>query len=337
MAQRSDSPYRIFGLDLSPYSLKVRAAFRFKRIPHEWIPRSSRSDAEFLERARLPLVPLVITPDDEALQDSTPILERLEEWAPEPSFHPPSPTLAFLSALVEEYADEWVNKHMFHHRWTNDADRRLSAERLAAAMLPDAADAQVADAARGIIERMLGRLHFVGSNPVSGPVIEASYRRMVEILEAHLASRRFLFGASPAFADFGLGPELYECSVDVVTGGVLRERGPHVAVWAERMLDPRAGAGFESWKALAPTLEPLLRDEVAGHFLPWSDANARALAAGEKEFEVELASGLFRQQVQKYHARSLNSLRARYAAAAGNAELDDILERSGCLAFLRPS
>ncbi len=149
-----------------------------------------------------------------------------------------------------------------------------------------------------------------------------------------MASRRFLFGASPAFADFGLALELYECGLDTVAGGRMRQTGPRVLVWAERMLDPRPGPGFETWEALAPTLEPLFREEIAGHFLPWSDANARALAAGEKEFEVELAGGTYRQEVQKYHARSLNSLRARYAAASANDELNDILERTGCLRWL---
>ena len=29
------SVYRIFGIELSPYSVKVRSYFRYKRIPHE--------------------------------------------------------------------------------------------------------------------------------------------------------------------------------------------------------------------------------------------------------------------------------------------------------------
>ena len=29
--------YRIFGVELSPYSIKVRSYFRYKNIPHMWI------------------------------------------------------------------------------------------------------------------------------------------------------------------------------------------------------------------------------------------------------------------------------------------------------------
>ena len=32
--------YRIFGAELSPYSVKVRSYFRYKGIPHQWIIRN---------------------------------------------------------------------------------------------------------------------------------------------------------------------------------------------------------------------------------------------------------------------------------------------------------
>ncbi len=35
--------YRIFGAEMSPYSVKVRSYFRYKGIPHQWILRNARS------------------------------------------------------------------------------------------------------------------------------------------------------------------------------------------------------------------------------------------------------------------------------------------------------
>jgi hypothetical protein len=64
-----------------------------------------------------------------------------------------------------------------------------------------------------------------------------------------------------------------------------------------------------------------------------SDANARALAAGQAELCVELPTGTWSQAPGKYHAKSLAALRARYRAARQNA-LDPILERAGCLRWL---
>jgi glutathione S-transferase len=328
-------PWRIFGLELSPYSVKVRSYFRYKRIPHEWVVRHLGNMAEFQKHAKLPLIPLVLGPDGEVLQDSTPILEALEARFPEPSIHPPDPTSAFVSALLEEYGDEWGNKWMFHYRWWYEADQKSAAERIARWNLPGAPEDAVEKMAASLEQRMVPRLSFVGSNEATKPIIEASFARAVELLEAHLAARPFLFGARPAFADFGVWPQLYEAWTDPTPGALLRARAPRVVAWIERMLDPAAEGPFEPWEALAPTLEPLLREDVAGRFLPWSAANAEALAAGRPEFTVDLSGRGFTQQAQKYHARSLQALRERYGRVADRAALDPVLQQAGCLAWLR--
>jgi glutathione S-transferase len=295
--------------------------------------------AEFQKHAKLPLIPLVLAPEGTVMQDSTPILETLEGRFPEPSIHPPDPECAFLSALVEEYADEWVNKPMFHYRWTYEADQKSAAQRIARWNLPGADEESVTRMAAALEQRMVPRLAFVGSNAATAPTIEASFACLVERLEAHLDGRPYLFGARPAFADFGLFGQVYNLSTDPTPGALLRARGPHTLSWVERMLDPKPadGGAFEPWAALAPTLEPLLRDEVAGRFLPWSHANALALAAGQAEFTVDLGGRPFSQQTQKYHARSLAALRERYRTVSDRTRVDPILERTGCLAWLGAS
>ena len=57
------APHRIFGSELSPYSVKVRSYFRYKGIPHEWLERGPSNIAEYQKHAKLPLIPLVITPE----------------------------------------------------------------------------------------------------------------------------------------------------------------------------------------------------------------------------------------------------------------------------------
>ena len=327
--------YRIFGADVSPYSVKVRSYFRYKGIPHEWITRDANSQAEYQKVAKLPLIPAVATPSGEGLQDSTPILEKLELPFPEPSIHPDDPVLAFLSALLEEFGDEWGNKWMFHYRWARDVDRASASERIARTMLPGQGGPDLERAAAGIRERMVGRVWFVGSNETTAPAIEESYRDSVEILEAHLARRPFLFGGRPAFGDFGLWGQFYECWTDPTPGAILRERAPSVVAWVERMQEPLALGPFEAREALLPTLLPLLERQVGRLFLPWSDANARAIAEGREEFSVDLAGRTWTQKPQKYHARSLAELRRRHASLSDRSALDAILERSGCLRWLR--
>jgi glutathione S-transferase len=326
---------RVFGSELSPYSVKVRSYLRFKGIPHEWIPRNQDNMDEYRKYAKLPLIPLVVTPDGEGLQDSTPILEHFERLEPEPGVHPADPTLAFLSALLEEYGDEWGNKPMFHYRWTYEADQRSAAERIARENLPRASAEQLAGAIEMIKGRMVPRLRFVGSAPETREPIEGSFLRQLALLEAHLAARPYLFGGRPVFADFGVFPQLYECLTDPTPGALLRERAPRVVAWLERMLSPRAQGDLEGWDALEATLLPFLREEVGGIFFPWTLANARALAAGEKTFRTRLGAHEFTQETQKYHAKSLAALRARYAALPERARLDAILARCACLEPLR--
>ena len=132
--------YRIFGAEVSPYSVKTRSYFRYKGIPQEWIQRGQGNQDEFGKYAKLPLIPLVVTPEDEGIQDSTPILEKLEARFPEPSIHPDDEATAFLSALVEEFGDEWGNKWMFHYRWAREADQQSAANRIARSMMPGLSD-----------------------------------------------------------------------------------------------------------------------------------------------------------------------------------------------------
>jgi glutathione S-transferase len=327
-------PYRIFGSEMSPYSVKVRSYFRFKQIPHLWVPRGPDSEDEYKRFARLPIVPTVVTPDDEGLQDSTPIIERIEAAHPQPSVHPTDPALKFLSELIEEFGDEWGNKLMFHHRWYAQVDKLASAQTLARLSLPQGDAEAVAARAAMILERMSGRGHFVGSSDANAPLISAYYFELIDLLEAHLATRRYLFGARPAFADFGLSGQLYECSVDPTCGGGMRARGPNVLDWCHRMMEPRSDGDFEDWASVAPTLAPIL-SYIGRYFLPWTAANAAALEAGATEFTVDLPGGPYRQPPQKYHARSLTALKSKYAAAASAPGLEALLADAGCLGFLQ--
>lgn len=326
--------FRIFGSELSPYSVKVRSYFRYKDIPHEWIARSPVNQAEFDKYAKLPLVPLVVTPEGTGIQDSTPIIEVIEAKFPNPPITPPDGALAFLSALIEEYADEWVNKPMFHYRWTYPADQDSAAERIAAQFVGDGAPmAQITGAAQMIKQRMVPRLALVGSSAETAALIEASLLQLLEILDLHLAKRAYLFGGIPALADFGLFAQLYELQSDPTPKTVMARFGK-VTGWISRMIDPKTRGEFEGWEALAPTLTPLLERQVAGIFLPWSDANARALAEGRDSFTVDLEGKPFSQHVQKYHARSLGEIRRKYAKVAQDEKLRQILERSSCLKWL---
>ena len=328
--------YKIFGSEMSPYSLKVRSYFRYKDIPHQWLLRGSNSE-EYQKYARLPIVPTVVTPNGEGLQDSTPIIEMLEAQVPSPSVHPKGPTLKFLSQLIEEFADEWANKWMFHYRWKRKVDQVSAAERIVADGFFGGSNSDKRDMIDQVQARMEHRLGVVGSNETTSAFIEKTFKEGVSLIEAHLQTRSYLFGERPSLADFGLSAQIYEAWTDPTAGRILKESAPSTCEWHQRMLDPKNRGEFEEWASLSETLKPFLKG-VVRLFLVWSDANARAIAASAPNVSVELDGTLWSQDVegpQKYHAKSLTELRRKFYEASDSEELVTLLEDVGCLQWLR--
>src|SRR5260370_21507496 len=283
----------------------------------------------------MPIIPLVVTPEGTGIQDSTPIIDAMEKLFPEPSINPDDPVARFISALIEEFGDEWGNKWMFHYRWARDVDQIASAGRIARMRGPKASEQEHAAFAGQVRARMVDRVWFVGSSEVTAPQIEAGFLDMLRLLDDHLARRPYLFGGRPAFGDFGLWGQLYQMWTDPTAGAIISGGAPHVLDWVQRMLWPKPEGAFEAWSTLAATLVPILTAQVGHQFMPWTSANEKALAEAKEEFSMSLCHKIWTQKPQKYHARSLGMLRARYAAVAEKAALDPVLEAAGCLAGLR--
>jgi glutathione S-transferase len=243
--------YRLFGSTGSPYSVKVRSYMRFKGIPHVWLVRNTPElQQEHAQHAKLPLVPLVAVPDgSEAFQDSTPIIENFEAERPTPTIHPASVPLRFVSELLEEFADEWGNKWMFHYRWAHEQDGRDYARRIACEMRsgvpppedPEALESELKQLSDMFCDRMFGRLFTIGSTGQTRPIIEGGFLGGICMLEEHFADQRrpYLFGGRPSLADFGLSGQLWNCVTDPTAGGLMRLHAPSVVQWAERMHNPK--------------------------------------------------------------------------------------------------
>ena len=323
--------YRIHGVEMSPYSVKVRSYFRYKAIPHRWILRNQDNLGEYQKYAKLPIVPLVLTPQNEGLQDSTPIIDRIEAVHPSPSIHPGDPIAAFVSVLLEEFGDEWGNKWMFHYRWAREVDQLACAGRIARSMMPAADEKELVGAIAQVRERMVNRVWFVGSNPQTAPQIEESFCATLGLLESHLANRAYLFGARPAYGDFALWGQIYNSWTDPTPGALIEARAPNVLAWVHRMLWPRAEGDFEAWSSLERTLTPLLKSQVGALFMPWTVANSAAIESGREQFSVELGGRTWTQKPQKYHAKSLSALRQKYAKLSDHCTVDALLERTDCL------
>ena len=76
-----DAPLRMVGAPGSPYSRKLRAVLRYRRISHVWYTRGT-PESRGLPRPRVDLLPQLILegPDGapEARTDTTPLIRELE-------------------------------------------------------------------------------------------------------------------------------------------------------------------------------------------------------------------------------------------------------------------
>jgi len=323
--------FRIFGAELSPYSVKVRSYFRFKQIPHEWIIRSAAVMDEFTKYAKLPIIPLVVSPDEQSLQDSTPIIEQLEQQFPDSSIYHEDPLVNFVSSMIEEFGDEWGNKWMFHIRWARDIDQLNSARRIAYLSQPEADSEQLDALTEQIRQRMVSRVWFVGSNEQTAPQIEASFQLAAEQLDLHLSTRAYLLGGRPSFGDLGLWGQVYNIWTDPTYCAMIEAKYPHLLAWIQRMLWPRIEGDFEHWETLKPSLKPFLKTQIGDLFMPWTQANAAAISHGDDEFSVQLNGHTWTQKPQKYHAKSFQALREKYVALGNHPELNELLQKIGAL------
>ena len=334
-----DRPLRIVGVPGSPYSRKLRAVLRYRRIPHAWVTMGS-PESRSLPKARVQLLPQLIlaAPDGSLVAevDSTPLIRRLEAMYRGRSVIPPDPVLAFLDALLEDYADEWVTKPMFHYRWAYPADIAHAAAVLPRWTLPDGPATMLKEAGEQFAQRQIGRLAVVGSNATTAPAIEGSYRRLLVLLDACLTGSRFLMGNRPAASDFGLFGQLTQLTgFDPTPRAVAMEVAPRIVAWVD-IVDDLSGLepADDGWLPRAEAAERLrpLFGEVGRTYVPFLLANADALARGADRVECRVDGSAWVQKPFPYQGKCLVWLREGRAAlsAADRAAVDATLEGTGC-------
>ena len=337
-------PIALRGAPGSPYTRKMLAVLRYRRIPYRFLVGlwAGRAGQEDLPRPKVDLLPTFYFDTDdgvEAVVDSTPIIRRLEAEYLGRSVIPADPALAFVDYLLEDYADEWLTKPMFHYRWWYPADIAKAGEILPRWRDLTASADEIAPRARVVRDRQIGRLHVVGSNEVTAPVIEASYRRFLAVLDGHVGNGPFIFGARPAAADFGMFGQLTQLATfDPTPMEITASWAPRVLAWVQSVddlsgLEP-ADADWIGRDDVPETLTSLLA-EVGRTYVPVMLANARAIDAGADEVEAQVDGQRWVQRPFPYQAKCLQWVRQEYVRLDGADRqfVDRLLAGTGCEAL----
>lgn len=320
--------YRLFGAETSPYSVKVRSFLRYKGVDFEWIGRSKATDEEFAALARVPTVPLLLSPSRPANQDSTSILATVEADHTEPSAVPDDPACAALALILEDYADEWLNKLMFFNRWGQKPDRELAGDRTMEQLLDGDLPRAKKKTRDQIVKRMRDRLPLVGVEKKNEKVLKPSFERFFTLLNAHLEKHLFLFGGRPSAADFAIAGQVAQLLLDPTPADWLRAQAPFVTAWSEFMEAPKAGGPFAPLSDLEETLLPLFAEEVAVTYLPWARANMDAAEAKAERTALKLDGKAYDQITQHYAARAFKAVRKAVSGASDAPGLETFLNQT---------
>lgn len=259
--------YQLIGGDISYYTGKARSYLRYKGIPFEEV--LSTRDVYMnviLPRTGVAMIPVLLTPEDEAIQDTSDIIDFLETRFPDASVFPDTPRQGTVARLFELYGDEWLVIPAMHYRWNHNEDALiLDFGKLSA---PDASEEEQRAIGEKTCGPFRGALPALGVSDKSAPAIEASYEQLLEDLDAHFAVHPFVLGTRPSIGDYGLMGPLYAHQYrDPWSGALMKRIAPNVAAWVERMNAPEVGAGeFLADDEVPETLYPVLRRIFAEQF-----------------------------------------------------------------------
>lgn len=329
---------RVYGVSVSYYTGKLEGYLRYKELPYERIAMRPLTMRRIQKRTGAAQMPALELPDDRILTDTTPTIAWLENQHPEPPVIPTDPLQAFVSRLVEDYAEEWLWRPAMHYRWSYRTDRmhlgRKIVDELGGGVpLP------------GFVKRAFIRRRQLGSYVRGDGVsrdtwdhVEGIYRKSLDQLEAIFARRPYLLGARPTLADFGFFASMFRhFAQDPTASELMRERAPGVYEWQARLWNARASRVHGPLvEGIPDDWSPIL-DEVGSAYLPFLNANAIAWKARRRRFDAVVQGVTYREMpVSQYRVWCLEQLRAHFDALAEGAQREAraLLEARGCWAPL---
>ena len=300
--------YVVYGNPLSYFTRKLTAAMDFLDLPCELRAKDAAVAEEVERRSGTHQVPVLHTPENWMIADTTPLIELLDARAPRRALFPAGP-LGVLVHLVEEYFDEWIARTMVHYRWHYPQSAEFAARRMTGGN---------AEAAARIAAWGPRACRATGTEaPSQQQAAEAEYRRLLDAMERQLAETRFLLGDRPTAADcIVLGGLRAHTLMDPDPKAVVSEY-PAIVAWAEQ-----DGASWDGEGALAPFPEStpfarLVLDELREHYLPVLEANRRAVAAGARAFQAQTYDEAVSYLTRPYPIRSWTMIERRVAALDG--------------------
>lgn len=253
----------LYGSELSLYSGKARSYLRKQGIKFQQV----KSTIGVYKKIIIPntgvrFIPVVKTEDGEYLQDTTVIIDQLEETTDAPSVYPETPAQKLAALMLEVYGDEWLLIPAMHYRWNfPEQNSQFIYAEFGSVIAPKGPKFLQRFFGKKLSAKFRGFVPGLGISDASIPAIEKSYEALLADLNTHFSHHSFLFGERPCIADFGfIGPLYAHLYRDPAPGELMRRIAPQVAKWVERMIsDERFSGELVANDEIPETLLPVLR------------------------------------------------------------------------------
>jgi len=272
--------YRVYGWQRSYFTHKLMAALHFYNADWEFQPKTAEIEAELRMRSGTHQVPVLHTPENWMIADTTPLLYLLDERFPGRRMFPAGID-GVLVHILEEYFDEWIARTTVHWRWNYEENHQLLSMDAA---YGDAEKAQELIVWGGKVCRATGV-----SSEIQQREAENEYHRLMAAAEQQLTQTPYLLGERPSAVDCivlaGLRAHFLH---DPAPRRALYDRYPGVVAWVEAGADDWRGDGLLSCLHNATDFAQLVFREMAGTYQPFALGNRRALAQGDKAFVIPM-------------------------------------------------
>ena len=107
----SSQAYKVLGSEPSPYTNKVYSYMRYKGIPFENVIATAEIYQNLIvKKVGWPVVPVLVTPENEWIQDSEDIILHLENKFPEHSIIPRGKKQQLAVELLQYYGDQHLQQ-----------------------------------------------------------------------------------------------------------------------------------------------------------------------------------------------------------------------------------
>ncbi|MBF7730484.1 glutathione S-transferase family protein [Pseudomonas sp. N040] len=311
-------PFVHYGWHLSYFSGKTRCYLTYKGIPFEdnqvnlynLMVRNKR-------KTGVVVMPILRTPENEWLHDTSLIIDRLEARFPQAPVIPQTPLQRSVAYLLEAWGDEWWIPIAMHTRWSYPENYALWEQDAGPALLPHFPKFLQRRIAAFPAGKMRVMLHAVGVRPEQAQLMNDWTANMLDHLDRHFAEHPYLLGGHPTLADFGLVGSMYgHLGRDPWPARELVAPRRHLRAWIDRMASPPApGTAQQPLLAddrIADTLLPVLHS-VFSEFVPMLEAilaqvnrllptypAGKPLPRSLGEIEIPMAGQTFRRNALPY-------------------------------------